>query len=152
MINPVTWVNAVVNHKTYATQTAIPWSNVPSEIVFTPAQPITLTGATPTLNVFSGGDTAPETDTEVLSANTTLTTFASTVAPVNGKSFHFIFCQPSGGHNYTLAASAGAGTNLVYPDERRVPLITLNADWHGALPRIGRTLEQSASNARTGRE
>ena len=113
--NPVLLLNDSING-TSLTGNAIAPCSIASRCVVKPVLPIPMAGATPTLTVLSGGDTDAETQTETLGASTTETLFASgATAPVNGKVFHQIITQPSGGHSYTFALSAGSGVNLVYP-------------------------------------
>ncbi len=73
-----------------------------------------LSGASPTMTPANTTDPVKECFTEVLSANTTLTSFASGAAPTHMWTAHLILTQPSGGHNYTFAFSAGSGESITY--------------------------------------
>lgn len=75
----------------------------------------TLSGTTITLNPTNTTYPVTECYNLVLSGNTTITTFASGGAPVASWTAHINVTQPSGGHSYTLALSAGSGEALVYP-------------------------------------
>lgn len=81
----------------------------------------TLVGATPLLLPANINYPVKECSSEVLGANTTLTSFASTGAPVIGWVAHIIITQPSGGHSYTFAFSGGSGVNIVYPNTGGCP-------------------------------
>lgn len=76
----------------------------------------TLAGATPTLTPANTATPVKECFVETLSANTTLTSFASGAAPTGMWTAHVVLTQPSGAHNYTLAFSAGSGEAIVYPN------------------------------------
>lgn len=74
----------------------------------------TLTGTTPTLTPTNTTNPIKDCFTEVLTGNTTLTTFASGAAPTHMWVGHIVVTQPSGGHNYTFAFSAGSGETITY--------------------------------------
>jgi hypothetical protein len=76
----------------------------------------TLVGSTPTMTPVNSTSPVKECFTQVLGANTTLTSFPAASPPVIGWVAHIIITQPSGGHSYTFAFSAGAGVNIVYPN------------------------------------
>jgi len=73
-----------------------------------------LTGSSPTIPVINLESPVKECSDITLGANTTLTTFATSITPMSGWVEIIKVAQPSGGHNYTFALSGSGATPLVY--------------------------------------
>ena len=94
------------------------FANVVSGFIFVQAGSIfthTLTGAAPVFAVQYSIVPAIDVENEMLSVNVTSVTTPAITQMADGEIIQAKFCQPSGGHAYTLPASltAGTGTTVV---------------------------------------